>query len=50
MEYKDFQMRDLHNALLNRGTTTWNWFVQIMPLTDAGKYRFDVYDVTKVWP
>jgi catalase len=21
-----------------------------MPLADADKYRFDVYDVTKVWP
>lgn len=47
---KDFATRDLHEALLNGGTATWNWFVQVMPLADADKYRFDVYDVTKVWP
>ena len=50
MEDKDFSTRDLYNALLNGGTATWNWFVQIMPLADAEKYHFDVYDVTKVWP
>ena len=50
MEDKDFATRDLQNALFNGGTATWNWFVQVMPLADADKYRFDVYDVTKVWP
>jgi len=47
---KDFATRDLHEALLNGGTATWNWFVQVMPIADAETYRFDVYDVTKVWP
>ena len=50
MEDKDFATRDLQNALFNGGTATWNWFVQVMPLSYADKYRFDVYDVTKVWP
>jgi len=50
MEDKDFATRDLHEALLNGGTATWNWFVQVMPIADADTYRFDVYDVTKVWP
>lgn len=49
-EDKDFATRDLHQALLNGGTATWNWKVQIMPIADADKYRFDVYDITKVWP
>ena len=50
MEDKDFATRDLHNALLNGGTATWNWFVQVMPIDVAEKYHIDVYDVTKVWP
>jgi catalase len=50
MEDKDFSTRDLHEALLNGGTATWNWFVQVMPIADADTYRFDPYDVTKVWP
>jgi catalase len=46
---KDFSTVDLHNALLNGGTATWNWFVQVMPIAHADTYKFDVYDVTKIW-
>jgi len=47
---KDFATNDLHNNIRDGNFPAWNLKVQIMPIADADKYRFDVYDVTKVWP
>ena len=47
---KDFSTSDLYNAIAMKNFPTWTWFVQIMPEADAENYRFDVYDITKVWP
>lgn len=32
------------------GIASWTWYIQIMAEKDAENYRFDVFDVTKVWP
>jgi catalase len=29
---------------------SWTWYVQIMPEKDGENYRFDIFDITKVWP
>jgi catalase len=47
---KDYAREDLFNTLANGGTASWTWKVQIMPEKDAESYRYDVFDVTKVWP
>lgn len=47
---KDFATQDLHDHLAGGGTASWTWKVQIMPEKDADTYRYDVFDVTKVWP
>ena len=41
---------DLYNEIAKGNFPSWNWFVQAMPEKDAEKYRFDVFDITKVWP
>lgn len=46
----DFATRDLFNHLQNGGTAEWKVCVQIMPYEDAWTYRFNPFDVTKVWP
>jgi len=46
----DHATRDLFNHIANGGEASWKMSVQIMPLEDAVKYRFDPFDVTKVWP
>lgn len=48
-ENPDYATQDLFNHLASGQTATWTAYVQIMPLADAATYRFDPFDVTKVW-
>jgi catalase len=46
----DFYRRDLHDAIERGDTPVWDVFVQVMPYEDAKTYRFNPFDITKVWP
>jgi catalase len=46
----EWSTNDLYNEIAKGNNPSWNWFVQAMPEKDAATYRFDVFDVTKVWP
>lgn len=48
-ENPDYHTEDLFNAIENGDFPAWKLYVQIMPLEDANTYRFDAFDVTKVW-
>ncbi|MFJ5623247.1 catalase [Peribacillus loiseleuriae] len=48
-ENPDYYLDDLFNAIEKRDFPAWKLYVQIMPLEDADTYRFDPFDVTKVW-
>lgn len=48
-ENPDYHTEDLFNAIEKGDFPAWKLFVQIMPLEDADTYRFDPFDVTKVW-
>lgn len=48
-ENPDYHTEDLFNAIENGDFPAWKLCVQIMPLEDADTYRFDPFDVTKVW-
>lgn len=50
VENKDWSTWDLYNHIGQGNSSSWTWYVQVMPFADAEKYRFDVYDITKVWP
>ncbi|MET0409980.1 MAG: catalase [Polyangiaceae bacterium] len=45
----DHATRDLFQHIEGGGIAAWKAFVQIMPLGDADRYRYDPFDVTKVW-
>lgn len=47
---KDFATNDLYNRIQEGRFPSWTWYVQVMPIKDADTYRFDVYDITKIWP
>jgi catalase len=47
---KDYATEDLHNYIKNGGTPSWTWFVQVMPEKDGENYKWDIFDITKVWP
>ena len=47
---KDFSTSDLYNNIAAGNFPSWTMYVQVMPEAEAANYRFDVFDVTKVWP
>lgn len=49
-EDADFHLRDLSAAIDRREFPTWKLSVQVMPYADAATYRFNPFDLTKVWP
>ena len=46
----DHHRRDLHRAIADGDAPEWTFSVQIMPFADAADYRFNPFDLTKVWP
>ena len=49
-EDKDYHLRDLYNSIANGDAPEWRLEMQIMPFEDAANYRFNPFDLTKVWP
>jgi catalase len=49
-EDPDFHRRDLWDALAAGDAAEWRLEMQIMPFEDAASYRFNPFDLTKVWP
>ena len=50
VEDLDYHRRDLREAIARKDYPAWRLEMQIMPFEDAANYRFNPFDVTKVWP
>jgi len=52
MKAKDleFSQRDLFTNIQNGNFPSWDFKVQVMPEKDAQNYKWNVFDITKVWP
>ncbi|MCM3670189.1 catalase KatA [Mesobacillus maritimus] len=48
-ENPDYHTEDLFNAIDKGDFPSWTLSVQIMPIEDADTYKWDPFDVTKVW-
>ncbi|OQO92901.1 catalase [Saccharomonospora piscinae] len=46
----DHHIRDLWTAIEQGDHPSWTLYVQVMPYADAAEYRFNPFDLTKVWP
>lgn len=46
----DFHRQDLFDAIADGDFPSWDVKVQVMPYDDAREYRFNPFDLTKVWP
>ena len=46
----DYHTRDLFEHIRDGELPSWTLYVQIMPFEDAKTYRFNPFDLTKVWP
>jgi catalase len=49
-EDADYHRRDLRTAIEKKDYPVWRLEMQIMPFEDAATYRFNPFDLTKVWP
>ena len=49
-EDPDFHLRDLQLAIKKGDYPSWTLHMQVMPFEDAADYRFNPFDLTKVWP
>ncbi|MGZ6174353.1 MAG: catalase [Candidatus Binataceae bacterium] len=49
-EDKDYHLRDLYDSIAKGAAPEWRLEMQIMPFKDAADYRFNPFDLTKVWP
>jgi catalase len=49
-EDPDYHQRDLLRAIDRAEYPSWTLKMQIMPAAEAAKYRFNPFDVTKIWP
>ncbi|QSY51284.1 MULTISPECIES: catalase [Streptomyces] len=46
----DRHRRDLYEAIEDGDAPSWTLYVQVMPFEAAADYRFNPFDLTKVWP
>ena len=46
----DYHVRDLYEAIERGDHPSWTLHMQIMPFDEAKTYRFNPFDLTKVWP
>jgi catalase len=46
----DYHRKDLFEAIRDNDFPSWTLHMQIMPFEEARSYRFNPFDLTKVWP
>ena len=46
----DHHIKDLYEAIKSGDHPSWTLYMQVMPFADAADYRFNPFDLTKVWP
>lgn len=46
----DYYRQDLFGSIAEGQFPSWTCYVQVMPFDDAPDYRFNPFDLTKVWP
>jgi catalase len=49
-EDPDYHRRDLREVITRKDYPVWQLEMQIMPFEEAATYRFNPFDLTKVWP
>ncbi|KAJ5974780.1 hypothetical protein N7481_001365 [Penicillium waksmanii] len=48
-EDPDFMIRDMFEAIERNDYPVWNVYVQLMSPEEAEKYKWNIFDMTKVW-
>jgi catalase len=50
MQEPDYSTRDLFNAIKRGDYSSWTVYVQALDLSEVEKFRWNIFDLTKVWP
>ncbi|GAB4099434.1 catalase [Sinomonas halotolerans] len=48
-ENADYYIQDLYESIAEGSFPSWDLFVQVMPYEEAKTYRYNPFDLTKVW-
>lgn len=46
----DYSLRDLYNAIANGQNPSWTMYIQVMSFDQARNWKYNPFDLTKVWP
>lgn len=46
----DYSLRDLFEAIANKNFPSWTLYIQVMTFEQAENYRWNPFDLTKIWP
>ncbi|XP_020604902.1 catalase-like isoform X2 [Orbicella faveolata] len=46
----DYNNRMLYNAIANKKPPSWTMYIQVMTFEQAEKFRWNPFDLTKIWP
>lgn len=46
----DYATRDLYESIKKGDFPSWTFNIQVMPVEEASSYKWNVLDITKVWP
>ena len=46
----DYHTRDLYESIASGQEAVWRLEMQVMPFEDAWTYRYNPFDLTKIWP
>lgn len=46
----DYALRDLYNSIASGNFPSWTMYIQVMTFEEAERFRWNPFDLTKVWP
>ncbi|KAL3881096.1 hypothetical protein ACJMK2_027558 [Sinanodonta woodiana] len=46
----DYSIKDLYNAIAEGNYPSWSLYIQVMTFEEAERFRFNPFDLTKIWP
>lgn len=46
----DYSLHDLYNAIAEQRYPSWTVYIQVMSFEQAEKFRWNPFDLTKIWP
>ncbi|KAF5533354.1 catalase isozyme P [Fusarium napiforme] len=49
-EEPDYHIKDMYNSIERGDYPTWTMYLQVMDPKEAETYKWNIFDITKIWP